>query len=157
MKKNKFSVLGMLTMALTFNSVLSGCVTARVPIAEVPAAGASIAGTSWTAFYADEDEFDEMFVLVFGKNDVRVDEIEYEITDGPTFTLPYSSTYDVGTWSQTGKSVNVKFYETIWDENFNIIDEVFWEFKLKIIDERTMEGTILNNGELIGNAELYCQ
>jgi hypothetical protein len=29
-----------------------------------------------------------------------------------------------------------------------------WDFKLKIIDEKTMEGTILNNGELIGKTEL---
>jgi TolB-like protein len=115
----------------------------------------NIAGTSWTALYVDEDEQDEMFIFVFGKNTVRVDEIEYAVTDGPKFTLPYISTFDIGAWSQTGKSINVKFYENIENSNFIIINRVLWEFKLKIIDEKTMEGTIIHDGELIGNAELY--
>jgi TolB-like protein len=115
----------------------------------------NIAGTSWTALYIDEDEQDEMFILVFGKNTVRVDEIESTVPDGLKFTLPYISTFDIGTWSQAGKSINVKFYENIENTNFTITNRVLWEFKLKIINEKTMEGTILNNGELIGNAELY--
>jgi TolB-like protein len=115
----------------------------------------NINGTSWTTFYVDEDEFDEMFILVFvGRNKIRVDEIEYEVPDELRYTLPFSSVYDAGSWSQTGKNVNVKFNESIWDRNFNLVNEVFWELKLAIIDEKTMEGTILNNGELIGKTEL---
>jgi TolB-like protein len=115
----------------------------------------NIAGSSWTASYVDEDEQDEMFILVFGKNTVRVDEIEYAVPDGLKFTSPYISTFDIGTWSQTGKNINVKFYENIENYDFIIINRVLWEFKLKIITDGKMEGTILNNGELIGNAELY--
>jgi hypothetical protein len=115
----------------------------------------NIAGTSWTAFYVDEDEYDEMFVFVFGKNNVRVDEIEYDAMGGLELTLPFSSIFNVGTWSQTGSNVNVNFHETVYDKYFNITNEILWDFKLKIIDEKTMEGTILHNGELIGKAELY--
>ncbi|GHV86634.1 hypothetical protein AGMMS50230_22420 [Spirochaetia bacterium] len=149
MKNNKFSVLGLLSMVLIFGFVQSFTAAQTAPTAAV-----SIAGTSWTTFYVDEDEYDEMFMLVFGKNNIRVDKIEHEVT-GRTFTSFFSSTYDVGTWSQTGKNINVKFIETIWDKNFIMVRKIFWEFKLTIIDEKTMEGIILNNGEIIGNAELY--
>jgi TolB-like protein len=115
----------------------------------------NIAGTSWKTVYVDEDEYDDLFVLVFGKNNVRVDEIEYDAI--VPLLYPFSSIYDVGTWSQTGSNVNVNFHETVYDKRFNITNEILWDLKLKIIDEKIMEGTIRHNGELIGKAELLKQ
>jgi TolB-like protein len=120
----------------------------------------NIAGTSWKAVYVDEDEYDDLFILVFGRNNVRVDEIEYDESEYDAMVeliYPFSSIYDVGTWSQTGSNVNVNFHETVYDKRFNITNEILWDFKLKIIDEKIMEGTIRHNGELIGKAELLKQ